>query len=162
MRDLHTIERWDDATGKEPVEEIASVGDFLVAMQTYLAAVRRWPDPSHMTVSRPGTDGFTASGPLLSFPEPASGKCLHGGVAGSRETVRWMPPVMEGEVDRPHPGRAGRRRTKQRDAPDHPVIGDDLVVISLHVGRSSRSVIGAPWPNPLPPALRAFQVGNSA
>jgi hypothetical protein len=44
MRDLHTIERWDDATGKNLVEEIASVGDFLVAMQTYLAAVRRWPD----------------------------------------------------------------------------------------------------------------------
>ena len=45
MRDLHTIERWDDATGKNLVEEIASVGDFLVAMQTYLAAVRRWPTP---------------------------------------------------------------------------------------------------------------------
>jgi hypothetical protein len=44
MRDLHTIERWDDAAGKNLVEEIASVGDFLVAMQTYLAAVRRWPD----------------------------------------------------------------------------------------------------------------------
>jgi hypothetical protein len=44
MRDLHTIDRWDDATGKNLVEEIASVGDFLVAMQTYLAAVRRWPD----------------------------------------------------------------------------------------------------------------------
>ena len=44
MRDLHTIERWDDATGKNLVEEIASVGDFLIAMQTYLAAVRRWPD----------------------------------------------------------------------------------------------------------------------
>jgi hypothetical protein len=44
MRDRHTIDRWDDATGKNLVEEIASVGDFLVAMQTYLAAVRRWPD----------------------------------------------------------------------------------------------------------------------
>ena len=44
VRDLHTIDRWDDATGKDLVEEIASVGDFLVAMQTYLAAVRRWPD----------------------------------------------------------------------------------------------------------------------
>ena len=44
MRDLHTIDRWDDATGENLLEEIASVGDFLVAMQTYLAAVRRWPD----------------------------------------------------------------------------------------------------------------------
>jgi hypothetical protein len=28
MRTLHTIERWDDATGKEPVEEIARVRRF--------------------------------------------------------------------------------------------------------------------------------------
>jgi hypothetical protein len=41
---LHSIERWDDATGENRIEEIARVGDYLVAMQTYLAAVRRWPD----------------------------------------------------------------------------------------------------------------------
>ena len=41
--DRHTIDRWDDATGENLIEEIASVGDFLVALQTYLAAVRRWP-----------------------------------------------------------------------------------------------------------------------
>jgi hypothetical protein len=40
----HTIDRWDDATGENLVEQIAAVGDYLVAMQTYLAAVRRWPD----------------------------------------------------------------------------------------------------------------------
>jgi hypothetical protein len=40
----HTIDRWDDATGENVVEQIAAVGDYLVAMQTYLAAVRRWPD----------------------------------------------------------------------------------------------------------------------
>ena len=43
LEDRHTIDRWDDATGENLVEEIASVGDFLVALQTYLAAVRRWP-----------------------------------------------------------------------------------------------------------------------
>ena len=41
---LHSIERWDDASGENRIEEIARVGDYLVAMQTYLAAVRRWPD----------------------------------------------------------------------------------------------------------------------
>ena len=41
---LHSIERWDDPTGENRVEEIARVGDYLLAMQTYLAAVRRWPD----------------------------------------------------------------------------------------------------------------------
>ena len=54
MRDLHTIERWDDATGKNLVEEIASVGDFLVAMQTYLAAVRRWRREDHVAEPRAG------------------------------------------------------------------------------------------------------------
>ena len=41
---LYSIERWDDVTGENRIEEIARVGDYLVAMQTYLAAVRRWPD----------------------------------------------------------------------------------------------------------------------
>jgi hypothetical protein len=35
--------RWDDATGENLVEQIAAVGDYLVALQTYRAAVRRWP-----------------------------------------------------------------------------------------------------------------------
>jgi hypothetical protein len=39
----HTIDRWDDATSENLVEQIAAVGDYLVALQTYLAAVRRWP-----------------------------------------------------------------------------------------------------------------------
>jgi hypothetical protein len=39
----HTIDRWDDATGENVIEQIAGVGDYLVALQTYLAAVRRWP-----------------------------------------------------------------------------------------------------------------------
>ena len=40
----HTIDRWDDATGENLIEQIASVGDYLVAMQTYRAAVQRWPN----------------------------------------------------------------------------------------------------------------------
>jgi hypothetical protein len=39
----HTIDRWDDATGETLIEEIAAVGDYLVAVQTYRAAVKRWP-----------------------------------------------------------------------------------------------------------------------
>jgi hypothetical protein len=39
----HTIDRWDDATGENLVEQIAAVGDYLVALETYRAAVRRWP-----------------------------------------------------------------------------------------------------------------------
>ena len=34
----HTIDRWDDATGENLVEQIAAVGDYLVA--TYQVAVR--------------------------------------------------------------------------------------------------------------------------
>ena len=36
----HTIDRWDD---ENLVEQIAAVGDFLVALETYRAAVKRWP-----------------------------------------------------------------------------------------------------------------------
>jgi hypothetical protein len=39
----HTIDRWDDATGENLVEQIAAVGDYLVALATYKAAVKRWP-----------------------------------------------------------------------------------------------------------------------
>jgi hypothetical protein len=39
----HTIDRWDDATGENLVEQIAAVGDYLVALETYRAAVKRWP-----------------------------------------------------------------------------------------------------------------------
>jgi hypothetical protein len=31
------------ATGENLVEQIAAVGDYLVALETYRAAVRRWP-----------------------------------------------------------------------------------------------------------------------
>ena len=39
----HTIDRWDDATGENLVEEIAAVSDYMVALATYQAAVKRWP-----------------------------------------------------------------------------------------------------------------------
>ena len=31
----HTIDRWDDATGENLIEQIAAVGDYLVALETY-------------------------------------------------------------------------------------------------------------------------------
>ena len=39
----HTIDRWDDATGESLIEQIAAVSDYLVALETYRAAVKRWP-----------------------------------------------------------------------------------------------------------------------
>ena len=38
----HTIDRWDDTTGETLIEQIAAVGDYLVALETYRAAVQRW------------------------------------------------------------------------------------------------------------------------
>ena len=40
----HTIDRWDDATGENLIERIAGVSDYLVALETYRAAVQRWPN----------------------------------------------------------------------------------------------------------------------
>jgi hypothetical protein len=39
-----TINRWDDVTGKNLVEQLAGVSDYLLALMTYQAAVRRWPN----------------------------------------------------------------------------------------------------------------------
>ena len=39
----HTIDRRDDATGENLIEQIAAVGDYLVALAAYREAVRRWP-----------------------------------------------------------------------------------------------------------------------
>jgi hypothetical protein len=39
----HTIERWDDATGENLIERIAGVSDYLIALEIYKAAVKRWP-----------------------------------------------------------------------------------------------------------------------
>ena len=38
----HTIDRWDDS-GENLIEEIAAVGDFMVALATHKAAIERWP-----------------------------------------------------------------------------------------------------------------------
>jgi hypothetical protein len=40
----HTVDRWDEATGETLIERIAGVSDYLVAVETYRAAVRRWPN----------------------------------------------------------------------------------------------------------------------
>jgi hypothetical protein len=40
----HTIDRWDDTTGETLIEQIAAVGDYLVALEIYRAAVQRWPN----------------------------------------------------------------------------------------------------------------------
>jgi hypothetical protein len=37
----HTIDRWDEATGENLIERIAGVSDYLVALETYHAALRR-------------------------------------------------------------------------------------------------------------------------
>ena len=39
----HTIDRWDDATGQNLVEQIAAVGDYFVALAAYREAIKRWP-----------------------------------------------------------------------------------------------------------------------
>jgi hypothetical protein len=39
----YTIDRWDDATGENLIERIAGVSDYLIAVETYRAAVKRWP-----------------------------------------------------------------------------------------------------------------------
>jgi hypothetical protein len=38
----HCIERWD--ANNTVAEQVARVGDFLLALATYQAACRRWPD----------------------------------------------------------------------------------------------------------------------
>ena len=54
----HTIDRWDDATGENLIEQIAGVGDYLVALATYRAAVKRWP---RRTRSRCATERGSSS-----------------------------------------------------------------------------------------------------
>jgi len=39
----HTIDRWGEATGQNLIERIAGVSDSQVAVETYRAAVNRWP-----------------------------------------------------------------------------------------------------------------------
>ena len=39
----HTIDRWGEATGQNLIERIAGVSDYQVAVETYRAAVNRWP-----------------------------------------------------------------------------------------------------------------------
>jgi hypothetical protein len=38
----HTIDRWDDATGENLIEQIAAVGDYLGRAGDLSRAVKRW------------------------------------------------------------------------------------------------------------------------
>ena len=67
----HTIDRWDDATGENLIEQIAAVGDYLVALETYRAAVKRWPKDK-ITLRPP----FSSSSLLLPFALAAPNKYL--------------------------------------------------------------------------------------
>jgi len=49
----HTIDRWDEATGENLVEQIAAVGDYLVALAAYWEAVKRWPKDKITLRNRP-------------------------------------------------------------------------------------------------------------
>jgi hypothetical protein len=39
----HTIDRMGRSTGENLIERIAGVSDYQVAVETYRAAVKRWP-----------------------------------------------------------------------------------------------------------------------
>jgi hypothetical protein len=39
----HTIDRWDEATRENLIERITGVSDYQVVVETYRAAVKRWP-----------------------------------------------------------------------------------------------------------------------
>ena len=57
----HTIDRWDDATGENLIEQIAAVGDYLLALATYRAAVKRWPKDK-MTLCATGRGSSSKAG----------------------------------------------------------------------------------------------------
>ena len=71
----HTIDRWDDATGENLIERIAGVGDYLVALATYRAAVKRWRCQDH--AAQPGAGDRAELGGLAGrsrrvFPKSGS------------------------------------------------------------------------------------------
>ena len=90
----HTIDRWDDATGENLIEQIAAVGDFLVALETYHAAVKRGP----RTRSRCATGrGLSRSRGRTS----RSSALLHGSEACSRkEFIDELADNLEARSDR--------------------------------------------------------------
>ena len=75
----HTIDRWDEATGENLIERIAGVSDYLVALETYRAAVKRWPgrqdhaaqsDAGHRA-KLGGLTGEQLRSPALRSPSPS-------------------------------------------------------------------------------------------
>jgi hypothetical protein len=70
----HTIDRWDEAIGE--IEQIAGVGDYLVALETYRAAAKRWPAGQPGAGDRAELGGLTSprthSGPKYRAIMPTS------------------------------------------------------------------------------------------
>ena len=84
----HTIDRWDDATGENLIEQIAGVGDYLVALETYRAAVKRWPKDKITLRNRRGSSsrvgGISGQLPLKGGGIIRSASC---GTKGGRQDV---------------------------------------------------------------------------
>ena len=53
----HTIDRWDYAIGENLIEQIAGDGDYLVALATNRAAVKRWPKGTRSRRNRARANG---------------------------------------------------------------------------------------------------------
>ena len=90
----HTIDRWDEATGENLIERIAGVSDYLVALETYRAAVRRRSIANGVVasmrtsirrISAPHAKHFIAAPrhPLLTEP-PGGQKCAHSSMGCTR------------------------------------------------------------------------------
>jgi len=68
---IHTIDRWDEATGENLIERIAGVSDYQVAVETYRAAVKRWPGAKITLRNRARVTGPRPN--VTRRPQPAPG-----------------------------------------------------------------------------------------
>jgi hypothetical protein len=86
----HTIDRWDDATGENLIEQIAAAGDYLVALETYRAAVKRWPNAKITLRNRalPSTDLINGSKFASLLPSHIVGCARRRPTCGPRCTFR--------------------------------------------------------------------------
>ena len=72
----HTTDRWDDATGENLIEQIAAVGDYMVALETYRAAVKRWPKDKITLRNRARVIGEELAGLICPTLTSASGELI--------------------------------------------------------------------------------------
>src|SRR3954451_3784931 len=86
----HTIDRWDDATGENLIEQIAAVGDYLIALATYRAAVRRWPKDK-ITLRNRARVLDAELGGLAGRPQPPR-RSLHRSSLFDSVLVARLPP----------------------------------------------------------------------